>query len=85
MKWYMKATAYALNVVQSFWRPLLCFSAVGAVGVNTIYLPIINETPVDLVQLSALISSVAGLAAVHVWEKRERGCTTETKLTDANS
>jgi len=85
VQWYLKATAYALNVVQSFWRPLLCFSAVGAVTVNTIYLPIITQTPVGLVPLSGLISSVAGLAAVHVWEKRERGCTTETKLTDANS
>ncbi|MBU6231600.1 hypothetical protein KGP36_02935 [Patescibacteria group bacterium] len=52
---------------------------------NTIYLPWINQTSVGLEPLSVLITSMSGLAAVHVWEKRDRGCNTETKLTDPNS
>lgn len=81
----LRWTGYVLNVVQSFWRPLLCMSAVGAVVMNTIYLPWINQTSVGLEPLSVLITSMSGLAAVHVWEKRDRGCNTETKLTDPNS
>jgi hypothetical protein len=58
-----------LKAAQQWWRPLCGLAIFGCLVANGIYIPIFTGHPVNLLELSALVTAVAGTFAVREWGK----------------
>lgn len=58
-----------LCLIRKWWRPVTCVGIAGSVLVHGIILPLMNNTPAELMSLSALITAATAAFAVREWGK----------------
>ena len=68
--------AWALDFIRNWWRPVGLINLVGAIFVNTIYLPLHKGEGVDLPGLALVVTSFAPVVAIRAWENSKNPPTT---------
>ena len=66
-----RAYVKSLEILRDVWRPIGSLSIAVAIFVNGVYLPLHLKQMPSLVELAALVTAFAPLAAVRTWEKRQ--------------
>lgn len=58
-----------LCLLRKWWRPVAHWIIVGGLGINVVFLPYKNDTPVSLTDLAALCVALFPFIAMRGWEK----------------